>query len=110
MPGSEHPNYCKNESELGKLRADVDTLKGAVMGNDGLIVIVPKLAQNVSTLNDTAGMLATAVSGLVKFQEGQVGQERGKEKIKSRNRWIVGMVIAALTLVSGILAGIHFGS
>lgn len=112
MPDPTHPKYCKNESELGKLRAEVDTLNKAVMGNGqpGLIVTVPRLAESVERFEQSASEFATAVRGFHKFQENQLGQEKGKETIRKRNRWLTGMIITILVAVAGILTGIHFGS
>ena len=109
---SEHPGYCKKESELGKLRAEVDTLKSAVMGNGqpGLMVTVPRLAESVERFEQTAGEFATAVRGFHQFQENQLGQEKGKETIRKRNRWLIGIIITVLATAAGVLAGIHFGS
>jgi len=111
MPDSDHPKYCRKESELGKLRAEVDTLNKAVMGNGqpGLIVTVPKLAESVERFEQTAGEFATAVRGFHQFQENQIGQEQGKEKIRKRNRWLVGIIISVLVALAGILVGIHIG-
>ena len=109
---SEHSRYCKNESELGRLRAEVDTLNKAVMGNGqpGLVATVPRLAESVERFEQTAGEFATAVRGFHKFQENQMGQEKGKEIIRKRNRWVVGVIVTVLVCIIGVLSGIHFGS
>lgn len=112
MADPKHPTYCKNEKELGKLRSEVDRLNDAVMGGSqpGLIVTVPRLADSVERFEQTAGEFATAVRGFHKFQENQLGQEKGKEIIRKRYRWVTGLIITILTAIAGIFAGIHFGS
>ena len=112
MPDPKHPTYCRNEKELGKLRAEVNTLNRTVMGNGqpGLMVTVPRLAESVERFEATAGEFATAVRGFHKFQADQLGQEKGKEIVRKRNRWLIGTVIAVLASVAGLLVGIHFGS
>ena len=109
---SEHPGYCKKESELGKLRAEVNTLNRTVMGNGqpGMMVTVPQLTENVERFEITAGEFATAVRGFHKFQENMAGQEKGKEIVRKRNRWLIGIVVTVLGIAAGLLVGIHFGS
>jgi len=96
---------CKKEAAIGKLIADVDTLKKAVMGNGqpGLIVTVPRLAESVEQFEETAKEFATAVRGFHKFQENQIGQATGKETIRSRNRWIIGILIGFSSTLLGTL-------
>jgi hypothetical protein len=104
MAGRQPTNcVCKKESELGKLKADVETLKKAVMGNGqpGLIVTVPRLAESVEQFEKTAGEFATAVRGFHQFQENQIGQATGKETVRKRNRWIIGILITLSTSLMG---------
>lgn len=79
-------------------------------GQPGLMVTVPRLAESVERFEQTAGEFATAVRGFHQFQENQLGQEKGKETIRKRNRWLVGIIVSVLICVIGILVGIHFGS
>lgn len=106
---SEHPEFCMNANELGKLRSEVNTLNNIVMEKGGLAQTVPVLSDNVSKLTETIGDLTTGVSGLLQFQENQLGQEKGKEMIRTRNRWLIGATITLLGIITGVLVGIYFG-
>ena len=104
---SEHGkrDFCLKEGEISSLQADVKTLKKIVMGNgqEGLLVSVPKLAQNVEDLSTNIKDLRTGVSGLIKFQENIQGEKEGKSEIRKRNRWIIGILIAAVSGLGGVL-------
>jgi hypothetical protein len=105
MAGITPPNncVCKRDAEIGRLKADVEILKKAVMGNGqpGLIVTVPRLAESVEQFERTAGEFTTAVRGFHKFQENQLGQAAGKAEVRKRNRWIIGILITLSTSLLG---------
>lgn len=103
-----HPDYCRKEKEIAEIHTQMKTINGIVMGNGqpGLITIVPELAANVERLSDTAETLATAVGGLVRFQESLIGTECGKEKIRKRNRWVIGILVTAITVMGGSIIGL----
>jgi len=105
MSEPKHSAYCRKEGEIAEIHADLNTLKKIVMGNgqEGLAMSVPKLSQNVNELSSSAKDLRTAVSGLLKFQEGMQGEQKGKSELRKRNRWIIGILITALIGVAGLL-------
>ena len=78
-------------------------------GQPGLSQTVPVLNRNVSELNETIGNLTTGVSGLLKFQENQMGVQHGKDMVRKRNRWIIGVLITVVFGLAGLLISIHFG-
>jgi len=98
--------HCTKEAEIAGISSDVKTLKRIVMGNGqpGLSVTVPELTANVKELNNTIGTLATGVSGLLKFQENQMGIESGKEQIRKSNRWIIGTLLAIVSALLALIA------
>jgi len=98
---------CQKEAEIAELQTQVKILNNIVMGNGqpGLAQTVPVLNRNVSELNKTIGSLTTGVSGLLKFQEQEMGKSKGKTEIRKRNRWIIGILI---TLASGLLGTIIY--
>lgn len=109
---SEHPEYCQKAAEIAKLESQVETLNGIVMGNGqpGLAQTVPVLNRNVSELNLTIGNLTTGVSGLLQFQENQLGIQAGKDKErenafkhKHRNQWIIGLLVTVIVGMIGLL-------
>jgi len=107
-----HPEYCRKEAEIAEMHTDIKTLKRIVMGNGqpGLSVTVPELNQNVADLNDTIGTLATGVSGLLKFQENQIGIQQGKSIVRKRNQWILGIMITVLLAMVGFIIKLLTGS
>lgn len=100
-----HSEYCRKEAEISEMHTDIKTLKRIVMGNGqpGLSVTVPELNRNVQNLNDTIGHLTTGVSGLLKFQENQIGMQQGKNIVRKRNRWIIGVFITVMLAMGGII-------
>jgi len=106
--GDQHSGYCRKEAEIAEMHTDIKTLKRIVMGNGqpGLSVTVPELATNVKELNGTIGNLTTGVSGLLKFQENQLGIQQGKSIVRRRNRWIIGVLIGAVIGMAGIIVAI----
>ena len=101
--GGAHSEYCRKESDIAKLEQQVETLNGIVMGNEGLAQTVPVLNRNVSELSKTIGILTTGVSGLLKFQENQIGIQQGKGIVRKRNKWILGIFITAMIAMAGII-------
>ena len=101
---SDPKGYCQKTAEIAKLESQVKTLNGIVMGNEGLAQTVPVLNRNVSELSKTIGSLTTGVSGLLKFQEKEMGRQQGKIEMKQRNRWIIGiMVTLAVAIIGGLI-------
>jgi len=105
----DHPAYCKKEAEISRLQEKVASLERIIMGPEGLSQTVPALNRAVGSLEKTVGSLQTGISGLLKFQENQIGQEKGKEIVRRRNRWIIGITVTIIGIVAGVLIGIHFG-
>ena len=69
-------------------------------GKDGLIVTVPVLAGQVERLNENVETNNTLTSGVLRFKDELEGVAKGKEAIRRRNRWFVGI---AVTLFLGIM-------
>lgn len=100
-----HPQYCRKEAEIAEMHADIKTVKGVVMGNErpGLIETVPLLNSNVAQLTKTIADLTTGVSGLLKFQEQEQGRVKGKNEMRTRNRWIIGILVTLSTALVGTI-------
>jgi len=99
------PDYCRRESTIARLENDVATIKVFVMGNgkDGLAVSVPKLADNVQNLRMTVANLDRNLDRVIGKQERNEGERGGKELIRKRNRWIIGILITVATSLLGTL-------
>jgi hypothetical protein len=99
------PDYCRRESTIARLENDVATIKVFVMGNgkDGLAVSVPKLADNVQDLRMTVANLDRNLDRVIGKQERNEGEKGGKELIRKRNRWIIGILITVATALLGTL-------
>ena len=94
---------CKQEAEIGKLRADVNQLLRAVMGNGqpGLIVTVPRLAETVESFEETARNFALTVSEMYEFQQKEIGRATGKAEIRRRTKWVIGILVTLSTSLLG---------
>jgi len=99
------PDYCRKEAEIARIESQLAILNKIVMGNgqEGLATSVPKLAQSVDDLNINVHGLSKGVGGLLRFQAELNGTEGGKEAIRKRNRWIIGILITVSTTLLGAL-------
>ena len=99
------PEYCRKEATLARLESEIKVLNKIIMGNgqEGLSTSVPKLAQSVNDLNVNVHGLTRGVNGMLRFQAELTGTEGGKEAIRKRNRWIIGILITvALSLLGSL--------
>jgi len=105
MDGHSVPDYCRRESTIARLENDVATIKVFVMGNgkDGLAVSVPKLADNVQDLRMTVANLDRNLDRVVGKQDRYEGEKGGKELIRKRNRWVIGILITLATSLLGVI-------
>ena len=108
--GKSSHSHCKKENEIGKNRADLETLKKIVMGNgqEGLSVSVPKLSENVKSLERSITGLKPKIGELLEFKNETLGVVRGKAVIQKRNKALTTTLISILRLllvVIGILIG-----
>jgi len=100
-----HSSYCRKEKEIAEIYTDLKTVKKAVMGNgkDGLIITVPVLSQTVEKLDETVGGLQKGLSGFLRFQENLEGNHEGKVQAKRKSRWVIGLLVGALSTLVGLL-------
>ena len=101
--------YCKKEKEIAEMHTDIGHLKRIVMeGNGGepMVTLMPKLCDNVQTLNEkTIPDLQKGISGFIKYQSEMEGRQEGKDSIRKRNRWVIGILITIIgVLLSAIVA------
>jgi hypothetical protein len=103
--GNEHTRFCRKEKEIAEIHADLQIIKKIVMGNgqEGLAVSVPKLSLNVDKLGKSVDGLKTGVNGFLKYQQAQEGKDAGKNEVKRRTRWIIGLMIGLITTLLGLL-------
>ncbi len=95
---------CLRSEEFGALGSRVDgltedviTLNKIVMTGNGeppLATTVPILARAVKELVPAVQDLRTGLSGFVKYQSEQEGYHRGKEAVRKRSRWIIGILVS----------------
>lgn len=97
------PEYCRKEAEIAKMQSELETIKGYVMGKDGLIVLVPKLIQSVDTLVVTVTNLDRNVDRVIGKQDHYEGEKDGKNIIRKRNKWIIGILITLATSLLGTI-------
>lgn len=101
---------CLRSEEFGKLHADVNNLKDdvgilkkAVMEGNGepaLTVTVPQLSIAVKDLTPQVEGLKTGVSSFLQFQKEQEGYHKGKQTVRNRDRWLIGIMV---TVILGLL-------
>ena len=72
-------------------------------GKDGLAVSVPKLADSVQDLRMTVANLDRNLDRVIGKQEHYEGEKGGKEMIRKRNRWVIGILITVATSLLGTL-------
>jgi hypothetical protein len=105
--GNTHSNYCRKEKEIAEIYTDVQHLKRIVMegnGGEALATCVPKLSQNVETLNNTTiPSLQKGISSFLKYQSEQEGKQEGKETVRRKNRWVIGLLVTAILALVGAL-------
>jgi len=91
-------------TKVDEISKDVEALNKVVMvgnGEPALASTVPQLSKAVSEeLVPAVRDLRTGLSGFMKFQSEQEGYHKGKEAIRNRNRWLIGVLI---TLILGLL-------
>lgn len=96
-------HYCRKEKEITELYTDMKLLKPIIIGNgkEGLAVIVPKLDKSVNDLQLTMLNLDRNVDRLISQQNQYQGEKAGKEAIRKRNRWIIGMLVTVTLSLMG---------
>ena len=97
---------CSREAEIAQMHQDLKTIKRIVMGNGqpGLHETVIKLSAGMETLSQIMEDLKKAVNGLLRFQNECIGQEDGKDLIRRRNRWLIGLLATAnAALIGGMI-------
>ena len=103
-------SYCRKEKEIAEIYTDLKTIKKKVMGNGspGLDESVPRLADAVDRLEITVGNLDRNVDRMTKRQDIFDGERLGKEEIRKRTKWLVGILVGViLSLVGGLITTIH---
>lgn len=104
MPDNKQSSHiCLRSKEFGALESKVDTLKNDVKILNKMVLTGngdPPLTVSVPLLTGAVKDLKTGLSGFVKFQSEQEGYHRGKETIRKRNRWLIGILV---TLILGLL-------
>jgi tetrahydromethanopterin S-methyltransferase subunit B len=105
MSDDKYPLYCRKEAEIAKMQNELAMIKGFVMGNgkEGLAVSVPRLADNVQDLRMTVANLDRNLDKVVGKQDRYEGEKGGKEVIRKRNRWIIGILITVATTLIGVI-------
>ena len=105
-----HSSYCRKEKEIAEIYTDLKTIKKKVMGNGapGLDESVPRLADAVDRLEITVSNLDRNVDKIVKKQDVFEGERLGKEEMKRRTRWLVGILAGIIgVLIGGLITLIH---
>ena len=72
-------------------------------GKDGLAVSVPKLADNVQDLRMTVANLDRNLDRVIGKQDRAEGEHDGKQLIRKRNQWIIGILITVSTSLLGVV-------
>jgi len=103
--GEEHSGYCRKEKEIAEIHTKVTRIEKVVMGGNGkgLIVSVPLLAQNVETLNRNVETNNTLTSSVLKFKNELEGMDKGKEVLRKRMRWMIGIGVTINLGLLGLL-------
>lgn len=105
MARKPHEEYCINADRLGAMEKEIEIISKAVIGNgkEGLTVTVPKLTENVADLEIATTSLKRNTDKLLMHLSKSEGEEAGKEIIRKRNRWIIGILVG---LSSSLIAGL----
>ncbi len=106
--GKEHSAYCLKEKEIAEIHTKVERIEKVVMdgnGNEPLATCVPILSKNVETLNEKIiPDLQKGMRGFLQFQENLEGRHEGKEAIRYRLRWTIGLLVTiSLGLISALI-------
>lgn len=95
-------HICTEIERITKIETKVETLSE----------VVPKLNETVIKLGETTSQLAqntekmgTAVSGLLKFQHEERGKDKQSEKMRSQNRWLIGLLVGSVLAIIGLILG-----
>jgi len=86
-------------SNVKHMEGDLEVLNKAVMIGNGeppLNASVPMLAKAVETLIIAVQELKTGVAGFLQYQEGQEGYHKGKDTVRRRNRWLIGLLVTVI--------------
>ena len=104
MEDEKATHACLRSEEFGALGSkveglaeNVNTLNKIVMTGNGeppLATTVPILTKAVEELVPAVQDLRTGLSGFVKYQSEQEGYHRGKEAVRKRSRWIIGILVS----------------
>ena len=105
--GTEH-GYCRKEGEIAEIQTKVMRMEKVLFdgnGGDPFVVSIPKLSQNVETLNNqTIPALQKGMSSFLKYQQAQEGKQAGKAEAKRSTRWMIGILITVIVcLIGGII-------
>ena len=99
-------NRCLKETEISAISTKLTRVEKVVMdgnGQEALIYSVPKLTRSVDQLSKDIPDLTTAVSGLVRFKDEVMVEEKLEERRKIRNRYVITTLIGLLGIALGII-------
>lgn len=91
---------CIHEKDFGEIHAKLRTLDH----------IVPELNKTVIKLDTTMTIfskntedLTKVIRGVLKSQDESIGEEKGVEKFKNNQRWVVGFLVTAVIALAGVI-------
>lgn len=102
-------SYCRKEKEIAVMFEKIQRIEKEVVGNgDGLVKTVPRLATSVDDLKIVTSNLDRNLDKVVKALDHYEGEKTGKEEIRRRTRWLVGILTGViLSLIGALITTIH---
>lgn len=100
--------YCNKEREISELYTDMKLIKPIIIGNgkEGLAMTVPKLDKSVNDLHMSVTNLDRNVDKMIRKHDLYEGEKTGKEAIRKRNRWIIGILASVIMGLAGMLVAL----
>ena len=89
---------CEREAEIAEMKATIKRLIAIIDGDDkpGLKETVTVLSVTVSQLSENTKDLATALKGILQFQNETVGKIKAEQSYKVSMRWVIGLMVTII--------------
>jgi len=91
---------CNQEHKIGQIEAKLETLNGIVPKLHDTVI---RLDETVKILSDNSRDMTTAINGLLKFQAETLGEIKATQRMRTSQRWLIGLLIASGLTIGGFL-------
>jgi hypothetical protein len=94
---------CTQEHKIGTIEADLKTLIGTVPRLNETVI---RLEENVKILSKNTGELLISVEYLKEVQSISIGELKATQRIKTSQRWLIGLLIASGVSIVALIVDI----